>query len=196
MLPHIQNSAAGVNKWEPVNVDIFQVFFTIPAPLQNEFGADVAVLSEQVQKISGLGSLDRGPAFTEQKFMGTTRSFLADKLGDGTAHELKVTVALNLRNAIDNFIYRLFKAWNHLGYNIEDGTTALKVDYTADFLRVQVANRAQDVYRDIIYKDVMMGTGFQFQDELNYETQDNQTIEVTFRSDWAKEVNATAVATV
>ena len=191
MLPHIQNSAAGVNKWEPVNVDIFQVFFTIPAPLQNEFGADVAVLSEQVQKISGLATLDKGPEFIQQKFMNTTRTFLADKLGD-TYHELKVTLALNLRNAVDNFIYRLFKAWNHLGYNIEDGTTALKVDYCADFLRVQVANRAQDVYRDIIYKDVMMGTGFQFQDELNYETNEPATIEVTFRSDWAKEVNATA----
>lgn len=190
MLPHIQNSTAGVNRWEPVTVDIYQVFFTIPAPLQNEFGSDVAFLSEQVQKISGLGSLDRGPDKIQQKFMGTTRTYLADKLADGTSHEITVTLALNLRKAIDNVVYRLFKAWNHLGYNIEDGTTALAPDYCADFLRVQIANRAGDVYRDIVFKDVMMFGGFQFQDELNYETAEPQTIDVKFMSDWAKEINA------
>lgn len=189
MLPHIQNSAAGVNKWEPVNGDMFEVTWTLPAPLQAEFGADAAILTQQVQKISGFGNLDKGPDTQVQKFMGTTRTYLKDKLDD-TSFEIKVTVALNLRNAVDNFIYKIFKAWNHLGYNIEDGTTALKVDYCADWLRVQVANRAQDVYREIVFKDVMMKTGFQFADELSYEPSDPIEIELTFVSDWAKEINA------
>lgn len=189
MLPHIQNSAAGVNRMETVNVDIFEVTFTLPAPLQAEFGTDVAILTQQVTKIGGLGSLDKGPDINTQKFMGTTRTYLKDKLDD-TSHEIKVTLALNLRNSTDNFIYKLFKAWNHLGYNIEDGTTALKNDYCADWLRIQVANRAQDVYREIIFKDVMMKGGFQFADEYAYETGDAQEIEITFVSDWAKETNA------
>lgn len=189
MLPHIQNSAAGVNKWEVVNQDMFEVTWTLPAPLQAEFGTDAAILTQQVTKINGLGSLDKGPDVQTQKFMGSTRTYLKDKLDD-TSHELKVTVALNLRNAVDNFIYKIFKAWNHLGYNIEDGTTALKVDYTADWLRVQIANRAQDVYREIIFKDVIMKTGFTFQDELAYDSNDPVEIELTFVSDWAKEINA------
>ena len=190
MLPHITNSTAGRNRMEPVNVNIFEVTFTIPAALQNSTTPDdIVVLTEQVTKISGLGTLDKGPDVQTQKFMGTTITYLNNKL-DSTSHELKVSMNLNLRNATDNFVYKIFKAWNHLGYNIEDGSTALKNDYVAEYLKVKIANRAQDVYREIIFKDVMLANGFTMQDELNYETNDLAQLELTFKSDWATEINA------
>lgn len=188
MLPVFHNSTSGVNKYELVGINSFQVTFTLPEKLQNEFGTDVAILTEQLQKISGLNTLDKGPDAVEQQFMGTTRTYLKNKL-DKTSHELKITLALNLRNATDNFVYKLFKAWNHLGYNIEDGTTSLKKDYCADFLKVQIANNNRDIYREIVYKDVMLKGGLNGPDELDYSNTDAAQIEVTLVSDWALETN-------
>lgn len=184
MLPHIKNSTAGVNRMDPVYQNLFEVYFTIPEALQAQFGSDVAVITEQVQSISGLGTLDKGPEAGEQKFMGTTRTYLNSKL-DTTSHELTVKLALNLRNGTDNFIYNLFKAWNSLCYNMSTGETTLKIGYCADWMKVVIANRGGDIYRQIIFKDIIMFGGITGIDELNYETQDVVTIEVKFKSDWA-----------
>lgn len=184
MLPHITNSQAGINRQDPVYKSKFEVYFTIPAALQNQFQQDVAVLTEQVQKISGLGTLDRGVEKGEQKFMGTTRTYL-NATKDSTSHELTVELALNFRNRTDNFIYRLFKAWNDLTYNEATGETSLKQEYVADYLRVYVGNRAGDVWRDITYKDVILFGSLEGFDELDYSSTDVQTLTVKFASDWA-----------
>jgi hypothetical protein len=173
---------------DPVHSNLFEVTFTIPEALQADFGADVAIITEQIQNISGLGTLDKGVETGEQKFMGTSRSYLNPK-PDNTYHDIKVTLALNLREGTDNFIYKLFKAWNRLSYDLTTGETVLKKDYCSDWIKVRIANRAGDVYREIIYKDVMLKGGLTFQDELNYDTNDAQTLEVNFRSDWALETN-------
>ena len=190
MLPHITNSTAGRNRMEPVNNNIFEVTFTVPAAIQGVASPDdIVVLTEQVTKVSGIGTLDIGPSTSTQKFMGSTITYLNNKI-DNTSHEFTVDFNLNLRNATDNFVYKILKAWNHLGYNIEDGSTALKNDYVAEYMKIKIANRAQDVYREIIFKDVMMKEGFKIQDELNYESNDIQPLEVKFVSDWAIETNA------
>ena len=110
-------------------------------------------------------------------------------LPDQTHHELTVKFSLNLRNKTDNFIYKLFKAWSRLGFDISTGERSLKEDYCADWLRICIGNRAGDIYRDIIFKDVMLIDGLNW-DELNYETNDPLELEVKFVSDWAEEINA------
>ena len=74
MLPHIKNSQAGNNRQDPNYKNMFEMYFTIPEALMARFGSDVAVLTEQVQKVTGLGTLDKGPEKVTQKFMGTTRT--------------------------------------------------------------------------------------------------------------------------
>lgn len=184
MLPHIKNSTAGVNRQDPVYKNLFEVYFTIPQAIQDQFGGDVAVLTEQVLKISGLASLDKGVAVGEQKFMGTTRSYLQSKY-DTTSHDITVSLTLNLRNGTDNYIYNLFRAWNNLCYNKYTGETTLKTGYVADWLKLVIANRGGDIYREIVFKDVMLAEGITGLDELNYEEQSHLDIDVKFRSDWA-----------
>lgn len=184
MLPHITNSRAGVNRQDPVYKNKFELYFTIPTALQNEFQSDVAVLTEQVQKVSGLNTLDRGVEKGEQKFLGTTRTYL-NSGKDSTSHEISVELALNFRNRTDNYIYRLFKAWNDLTYNEATGETTLKQDYVADYLRLYVGNRAGDVWRDITFKDVMLFGGLDGFDDLDYSSLDIQSLTVKFASDWA-----------
>lgn len=189
MLPHIKNSQAGNNRQDPNYKNMFEVYFTIPEALMDRFGGDVAVLTEQVQKVTGLGSLDKGPQKTQQKFMGTTRTYLQSKLDD-TSHEITITFALNLRKGTDNYIYKLFRAWNELCYNKATGETTLKESYCADWFKIVIANRAGDIYREILFHDMIMVEGISGIDELDYESTDLVQIDVKFASDWADDSDA------
>ena len=188
-LPHITNSQAGVNRWDYTPSNIFEVYFTLPEALRTDFGQDEALITEHVQKIDGLDALHKTPDTTEQKFMGTTRSFVKGSL-DSTTAELSVDFALNLRNGTDNFIYKLFKAWSRLGYNILTGERSLKKDYLADYLRVKVANRAGDVYEDVVFKDIMLNGPVEGIGSYDYNSDDVVTLTVKFKSDWWTDVDA------
>lgn len=188
-LPHITNSEAGRNYYDPYHSCLFAVYFTLPAALKDAFGKDEALLTEHITKISGIDGLDKGPEHMTQSFQGTTRSYLKPKM-DGTSFELTCEFNLNLRNGTDNYIFKLFKAWKNLNYDLETGTIVLKKDYVADWLRVCVANRAGDIIRDIVFKDVMLKGGLEGISELDYSTTDEVKLTVHFISDWAKELNA------
>jgi hypothetical protein len=182
-LPHITNSQAGVNKWDPVHSNIFEVYFSLPEPLREKYGKDEALITEHVLKISGLSALHKAPSVGQQKFMGTDRSYINPR-NDNTYAEISVDLSLNLRNKVDNYIYNIFKDWAMLGYNIETGERSLKKDYCSDFLKISIGNRAGDIYQEIVFKDVMMNGGIDGFDELNYETSDALNITVKFVSDW------------
>lgn len=189
MLPHIKNSQAGNNRQDPNYKNMFEMYFTIPEALMSRFGNDVAVLTEQVRKVEGLGTLDRGPDKTQQKFMGTTRTYLNSKLED-TSHEITVTFSLNLRKGTDNYIYKLFRAWNNLCYNKATGETTLKEEYCSDWFKIVIANRGGDIYRQILYHDIIMFGGITGIDDLDYESNDLVEIQVKFASDWADDDDA------
>ena len=190
-LPHLKNSEAGLNKFEPVHQSIFEIAFTIPEALRTEFQKDEAILTEQVQKITGLDALDKGPAKVKQSFMGTTRSYLAPKLDD-TSWEFEITFALNLRgeNRTDNFIYKLLKAWNQLGYNISTGETALKRDYCAEWFKINIANREGDIIRQLLLKDVIMYEGLSGWGDLDYTSNEPIQLTAKFSTDWWDDINA------
>ena len=188
-LPHIQNSEAGRNLYDPVHTSLFEVYFTLPAALQTQFGQDEVVLTEHVLSIGGLDALDKGPETGTQSFMGTTRSYVNPKM-DGTSAELTVKFTLNLRNGTDNYVYKVFKAWRNLNYDLDSGATVLKKDYCADYLRVAIANRAGDIFREIVFKDVMLKGDISGFTLLEYSSNDALELEVKFVSDWWKEVNA------
>lgn len=183
-LPHITNSEAGRNLYDPVFKNIFEVYFTLPQPLVAKFGKDTALITEHVTKIGGLNALDRAPGVGTQKFMGTDRSYINPKL-DQTSADIEVTLNLNLRNATDNYIYKIFRAWAALGYNQSTGERHLKKDCCADFLQISIANQAGDIYREIVFKDVMLMDGLGGnQEDLDYDSADAQELTVKFRSDW------------
>lgn len=189
-LPHIENSEVGMNKMEPLYKSLYELAITLPKPLQEKYGADVALITEQVTKVEGLDIAAKGAeAGVVQSFMGTSRSFANSKL-DNTYYTISVTFNLNLRNGTDNFVYKLFKDWKNLCYNVETGETALKVDYCADFLRVREGNRAGDIYRIITMKDIFIEGGFDNMGDFDYS--DGSAIRelvVKFRSDNGKEDN-------
>ncbi len=189
MLPHIKNSKAGINRLDPIFKNLFEVYFSLPAALESDFSADREIMTEHVTKIDGLGTLQTQPEKTTQQFMGTTRTFIGSAPGD-TSHEITLTMNLNLRNGTDNYIFKLFKAWQKLAYDLQTGTRTLKADHVADTLRVIQYNRAGDIFREIIYHDLQLleVSGI---DDYDYSTgTDLMEISVKFASDWADESNA------
>lgn len=186
-LPHITNSQAGVNKWDPVFKSIYEVYFTLPEALRAQFGQDEALLTQHVTKISGLGALNKAPGTGTQKFMGTDRTYINPRL-ESTRAEIEVTLNLNLRNKTDNYVYKLFRAWAALGYNVQTGERHMTKDCCADFLKVSIANKDGDIYHEIVFKDVMingdLGGGFE---DLDYESSDALEMTVKLVSDWWSE---------
>lgn len=188
MLPHIQNSLAGRDRLDPAYKNIYEVYFTLPDALREKFGQDEALITEHVTEISGLNALDKEPGKGQQKFMGTTRTYLNARIDD-TSAEITVKFTLNLRNGVDNYIYKLFKAWGKLNYDITTGEKSLKKDYTADWLRIVVGNRAGEIYRDITFKDVIMFDPIEMTDTYSYDSDDICDLTVKFASDWWDESN-------
>lgn len=189
MLPHITNSQSGVNRWDPVHNSLFEIYFTLPEAIQGEFGKDEQILTEQVQTVSGLNALNKLPARVQQKFMGSTRSYSAPKIDD-TSAEITVVFALNLRDTVDNFVYKLFKAWGKLAYDIETGSTTVKNQYVADNMRIVEYGRDGSIYRKIKMRDVFLFDGIEMNDEYNYESNEPVQLTVKFSTDWWVEENA------
>lgn len=190
-LPHVQNSTAGrgPNFYEPVNKCIFQVSFTVPEGISNDFGKDVSLLQEHVLKISGLDALYKTPEADVQKFMGVSRSYIKPTVGD-THADFEIEFSLNLRDTTDNYILKLFRAWAALGYDLSTGKRSLKRDYVANYMVVSIANRNGDVFQEITFKDVMLnGPLSGGLSELDYTSDDMVTLTVKFRSDWWQEKN-------
>ena len=104
--------------------------------------------------------------------------------------ELECTFTLNLRNETDNYIYKLFKEWSMLGYDVRTGQRHLKKDYVADWLKVSIANRNGDIYKEVIFKDVMINEGVGGLGEYDYDQAEAQTITVKFVSDWWQDIDA------
>lgn len=189
-LPHIQNSQAGRNKWDPVHSNIFEIRFTVPEAIRADFGKDELLLTEHVLKVDGLGALNRAPGTGTQKFMGTDRSFINPKL-DNTRAEISIDFSLNLRNDVDNYIYKLLRAWAALGYDVNSGERSLKREYCADWMNVAVANRRGDIFHEVIFKDVMVnGNLTGYFDSLDYESNDAAQITFPLVSDWWLETKA------
>lgn len=185
-LPHIKNSTAAMNLYDPVHKSIFEVTFTLPEMLRNEFAKDEILLSEHVMSVDGLGALYQAPAVEQQKFMGVDRSYIKPTV-DSTKAEISIKFSLNLRNGTDNYILKLFRAWAALGYDIATGKRALKKDYCAQWLKIDIANREGDIYQQVIFKDIMMNGPLEYDGALDYSEGGALELTVKFVSDWWEE---------
>ena len=181
-LPHIRNVQSGINKYDPMHSAMYEVYFTLPEAIQSQFKDDEAVLTEQVTEVTGLDALQKTVGAGQQKFMGVDVSFLNPTL-DNTYAELTINLNLNIRNATDAFVLKVFKAWEKLGYDLSDGTRTLMADYCTDNLRIAEANRDGTIWRSYIFHKVML-TGVTGLDSLNYTSNDARVLTVTFRADY------------
>ena len=189
-LPHIRSIKSGINKWDPVHSSIFEVSFTVPPLIQNEFMGILPILQQQVVNVSGLDALQKTTSAGTQKFYGVDVSYLNPTLESGTFADLTITFNLNLKDVTDNFVLRLFRAWENISYDLADGTRSIKSDYCASQMVIAQGNRNGDVWRSVAFKDVML-TGVTNLDTLDYSSNEALTLQCTFRSDYWYDTLAT-----
>ena len=187
-IPHLTNIQSGINKWDPSHANVFELYFTLPDAIRSEFSEDEVILTEQVIDVSGLDQLTKTTPVNTQKFMGVDVSHHKPTL-DNTYADITINLNLNLRNKVDNFVLKVFRAWENLNYNLADGTRTLLADYSSDAMRIAVANRAGDVVRSIVFNRVLL-TGVSSIDALNYTDGEAQKLQVTFRCDYWDDVLA------
>ena len=186
-LPHITNTTAGNNNWDPMHQAIFEVYFTLPVAIAGEFKEDEMLLTECVTQVSGLDVLQKTVEAGSQKFLGVDVSYLNPTL-DSTTAEITIDLNLNLRNSNDAVVLKVFKAWGKLGYDMSDGTRTLMSDYVADNLRVAEANRDGTIWRSFIFHKIL-STGITGLDYLNYTEKGTRSLQVKFRADyWDEEL--------
>lgn len=153
-LPHIRNSVVGRQKWEPIWSGLFEIKIVLP-PALSMFEADFIELSDEITKADIDGALDAAPGTTPQKFLGVTRTFLNPNVDD-TVLTISCACNMNLRNDVDNVMYKIFRTWNELGYNINTGERGMKVDYCAPVVTFIQKNKKGDPIRTIIAHDCIL----------------------------------------
>lgn len=196
-LPHLKNVEAGRSKWDPVYTSIYEVAFQAPTGLTNpnfetvssdDFKletynpGDLALLTEQVKKVTGLDNLHKTPGVSSQKFYGVDVSYLQSN-PENTYIEFSIEFNLNMRNNIDVYVFEVFRNWLKCNYDIESGVRMLKSDYTADFFTINEAARNGMIWRRTTIKDVIL-TGVTGLDELNYGNKDAANLTCSFRGDY------------
>lgn len=185
LVPHIASIRAGYEMMDPVHKSIFEVSFSVPAIIQKMLGSnsgDVAYLTQQVVSVSGLDALNKTTGVNSQKFLGVDVSYL-NPVMDSTAADITINFNLNLRYSTDNWVLRIFRMWGALGYDLSDGSRAIKADYCAPTLTIAEANRNGDVWRSYQFNHVML-TSVTNLDDLDYSSSDARQLTCTFRSDF------------
>jgi len=144
-LPHYQNSLFGINKYEPVYLNQFEVLITPPAAV---LGGPILV--QQVTSISGLG-VDKTPAATQQKYKFAVRNYAGAK-PEQTVFDLTVNFTVNLNDANSMYVFKTLRQWTDLIYNPLTGAMGVKRDYTGTIV-LSIFNKQGDVFRRITCRD-------------------------------------------
>lgn len=174
-LPHYQNSLFGINKYEPVYLNQFEVLITPPGPV---LGGNI--LLEQVTNIAGM-AVDKTPAAVEQKYKFATRNYAGAK-PDTTTFDLSVSFSINLNDANSMYVFKTLRQWTDLIYNPVTGAMGLKRDYTGTIV-ISVFNKQGDVFRRITCRDCFPLKAIDPM-EMDYQSTELYAINMTWAVDY------------
>lgn len=180
--PHLNNTKAGNNLWDPMHNSIFEIQFEGLSAMGLCTEDERMVLTEQVTTVQGLDSLIKVIGVGEQKFMGVTNSY-ANPVYDTTAADITVEFNLNLKNTTDAYVYNVFSKWNKILYDMQTGTRLLMSQYVCPSITINEANRDGSIWRTIILGKVIL-TGMTGLDGLDYAANEARKLTCTFRADY------------
>jgi hypothetical protein len=182
-LPHFTNSLAGINNYEPVFLNQFQVLITPPAGIVDAnitFNGE-SILTQQVKSITGM-AVDIAPAQpVEQNYKFATRRYAG---GEPSTSDMNLTMEfeVNLSDTNSMTVYKILRQWSDLIYNPLTGAMGLKVDYVGSML-ITVFNKRGDVFRRIRIPSCFISEPINAMD-LDYETPAIYTISTSWVCDY------------
>ena len=174
-LPHYQNSLFGINKYEPVYLNQFEVLITPPGPV---LGGQILV--QQVTNLTGL-EVDKTPAPIQQRYKFAVRNYAGAK-PDQTYFDLVLSFTVNLNDANSMYVFKTLRQWTDLIYNPLTGAMGVKANYTGAMV-ISVFNKQGDVFRRITCKDCFPTTPLTVM-ELDYQATDIYNVTMTWAVDY------------
>lgn len=188
-LPHVSNTKVWRDRWDPMHSSIFSVEFTVPFVLRGEYDSEeMCVLSLQVLSVEGLDGLQKSVGIYTQKYLGTDVAFFNPKI-DNTTIDFNITFNLNLRNVSDAYVYKIFKEWYNLMYDMATGVRAIKDMCCAETMNIYEANRDGTIWRQITFRNVFV-TSIQGMNSLDYTSSDPRILSVGLHADYWEEILA------
>ena len=174
-LPHYQNSLFGINNYEPVYLNQFEVLITPPGSV---LGGQILV--QQITSLSGL-EVDKTPAPIQQKYKFAVRNYAGAK-PDQTYFDLSIVFTVNLSDANSMYVFKTLRQWTDLIYNPLTGAMGVKRDYTGSIV-ISVFNKQGDVFRRITCRDCFPMSPLSVM-ELEYEADSLYTITMVWAVDY------------
>lgn len=174
-LPHYQNSLFGINNYEPVYLNQFEVLITPPGPV---LGGQILV--QQVTNLSGLEA-DKTPAPIQQRYKFAVRNYAGAK-PDQTYFDLSVSFTVNLNDANSMYVFKTLRQWTDLIYNPLTGAMGVKRDYIGTIV-ISVFNKQGDVFRRITCKDCFPTSPLTVM-EMDYQSTEIYNVTMTWAVDY------------
>lgn len=181
--PHITNSTAGVNKYEPVVASNFNAHFVLMGNLKKALG-DYTWLREYVKSVTGL-FIEYAGNTIEGGYK--TVKFRYDSNEKQTFYDVEVGFFNFLDNESRMLVYNALVKWSRFKYNPLTGEKTLKKDYADAALVVEKFNRDGTIYWRRMGHHI-----FPMNDlpdmPADYTAHDMQELSVTFNADYVTDV--------
>jgi len=181
--PHVVNSTAAVNKYEPVVGSSFNCHFVSMGNLKKKIG-DLTFLREYVKSVAGL-FVENSEGVIEAGFK--TTKFRYDSNEKQTYYE----VIVNFFNFLDNdskmFVYNTLVAWSRFKYNPLTGEKTLKKDYSDASIICEKFNRDGTIYWKRMGHAIFPMSNFEDQ-VADYSSHEMSELAVTFNCDYVSDV--------
>lgn len=181
--PHVTNSTAAANKYEPVVASNFNAHFVLMGALKDKLG-DYTFLREYVKAVNGLFIEYTGN--TIEAGYKTTK-FRYDSNEKQTFYDVEVSFFNFLDEESRMFIYNALVAWSRFKYNPMTGEKTLKKDYADATMVIEKYNRDGTIYWRRMGHHVFPMNDFPDQ-IADYTAHDMQELTVTFNVDYVSDV--------
>ena len=181
--PHVTNSVAGVNRYEPVVASNFNCHFVLMGKLKEKLG-DYTWLREYVKSVNGLFVEYAGNTI-EGGFK--TVKFRYDSNEKQTYYDVEISFFNFLDNESRMLVYNALVNWSRFKYNPLTGEKTLKKDYADAAIIVERYNRDGTVYwRRMAHNVFPLNDIADLQND--FTSHEMQELVVTFNADYVSDV--------
>lgn len=184
LLPHYKNSKAGMEQFEPVYMNLFQVSL-IPPPGVTVW--DKELIIENVIKITGL-NVEQNPEPVTQTFKGHKRSY-AGSYVNNTYVDITIDFEVNVNNDNSMYVYKALRRWSDLVRDPLTGAMTPKLTYASkqSLMTIHLYKKNGDIIRTWIFPSVFPSSPLPAM-ELNYEQGSIFKASLKLRADYWEDV--------
>lgn len=184
LLPHYKNSIAGMEQYEPVYLNLFQISI-IPPPGVTVW--DKELIIENVIDVKGL-TVEQQPKPIEQSFKGHKRSY-AGSIVDQTYVEIGINFEVNLNNDNSMYVYKALRRWCDLVRDPLTGAMTPKLTYASkqSLMTIHLYKKNGDIIRTWIFPSIFPAKPLN-EMTLDYNKQEIYKASMTFRSDYWEDI--------